>query len=134
MAFSDIAVSLTLDRPQALLTDSVQLVVSVSGSRDSGSEPVIQGLEDFTVSPGGTSSRIEFINGRMSSGIEYTYFLQPQKVGSFTIGPASVQIGGSTHRSNRSTLQVVLPADEKGENRGPIFLQAELSTPSIYVE
>jgi len=134
MAFADISVSLTLDRPQARLTDSVQLVVSVSGSRDSGSEPVIQGLEDFTVSPGGTSSRIEFINGRMSSGIEYTYYLQPQKVGSFAIGPASVQIGGSTYRSNRATLQVVRPADQKGESREPIFLQAELSTPSIYVE
>ena len=114
--------SLRLDRPQARLTDSVQLVVSVSGSRDSGSEPVIQGLENFSVTPGGTSSRIEFINGRMSSGIEYTYYIQPQQVGSFTIGPASVQIGDKTYRSNRSSLQVVRPAgDQGGDEQRPDF-------------
>ncbi|MEJ2167355.1 MAG: BatD family protein [Desulfobacterales bacterium] len=134
LAAAGISVSLTLDRSQASLTDSVQLVVSVSGSRDSGSEPVIQGLEDFTVSPGGTSSRIEFINGRMSSGIEYTYFIQPQKVGTFTIGPASVQIGGKTYSSSRSTLQIVQPEGNQGDDRGSIFLEAELSTPSMYVE
>lgn len=114
MAIAGISMSLRLDRPQARLTDSVQLVVSVSGSRDSGLEPVIQGLENFSVTPGGTSSRIEFINGRMSSGIEYTYYIQPQQVGSFTIGPASVQIGDKTYRSNRSSLQVVRPADQGG--------------------
>jgi hypothetical protein len=134
LAAAGISVSLTLDRSQASLTDSVQLVVNVSGSRDSGSEPVIQGLEDFTVSPGGTSSRIEFINGRMSSGIEYTYFIQPQKVGTFTIGPASVQIGGKTYSSSRSTLQIVQPEGNQGDDRGSIFLEAELSTPSMYVE
>jgi len=134
MAMAEVAVSLRLDRPQARLTDSVQLVVGVSGSRDSGLEPVIQGLDNFSVTPGGTSSRIEFINGRMSSGIEYTYYLQPQQVGSFTIGPASVQIGGKTYRSNRASLQVVRPADQGGDARGPIFLEAELSAPSVYVE
>jgi BatD DUF11 like domain len=133
-AHAEISVSLKLDRPQAALTDSVQLVVSVAGSRDSESEPVIQGLESFAVSPGGTSSRIEFINGRMSSGTEYTYYIQPRKVGSFTIGPASVQIGGKTYSSNRSTLQIVRPAGDQGDDRGPIFLEAELSAESLYVE
>ncbi len=133
-ADAEISVSLKLDRTQAGLTDSVQLVVSVAGSRDTGSDPDIQGLENFAVKPGGTSSRIEFINGRMSSGIEYTYFIQPQKVGSFTIGPASVQIGGKTYSSNRSTLKVVRPAADQSDDRGPIFLEAELSKTSMYVE
>jgi len=134
LAVAEIAVSLKLDRPQAELTDSVQLVVSVAGSRDSGSEPDIQGLENFIVRPGGTSSRIEFINGRMSSGIEYTYYLQPQAAGSFTIGPAVVEIGAKTYASNRETLRVVRPAGSQGADRGPIFLEAGLSTPAVYVE
>ncbi|UCD80464.1 MAG: protein BatD [Desulfobacterales bacterium] len=134
-AYAEISLSLKIDRPQAVLTDSVQLVVSVAGSRDSGSDPLIQGLEDFTVTPGGTSSRIEFINGRMSSGIEYTYFIQPRKVGSFAIGPASVKIGGKTYASNRTILRVVQPAGDQGAaDRRPIFLEAELSTPAVYVE
>ena len=76
LAAAEISVELKLDRSEMILNDSVQLVVSVSGSRDSGAEPDIQGLENFRVKPGGTSSRIEFINGKMSSGMEYTYFIQ----------------------------------------------------------
>ena len=64
LAAADISVNLKMDRSEASLTDSVQLIISVGGSRDSGSSPEIQGLEDFVLSSGGTSSRFEFINGK----------------------------------------------------------------------
>ena len=79
LAAADISVNLKLDRSETRLTDSVQLTISVAGSRDSGSSPEIEGLEDFVVSSGGTSSRFEFINGKISSGMDYTFFIQPQK-------------------------------------------------------
>ena len=134
LSWAEIAVSLKLDRTQTLLTDSVQLIVSVGGSRDSGSTPVIAGLENFDVRPAGTSSRIEFINGQMTSGVDYTYFIQPQKAGTFQIGPARVQVNGETHTSNIAKLQVVKPAEGQGADRGPIFLTAELSQDTVYVE
>ena len=56
-ALAAVSVNLELDRSQALLTDAVQLTVSVTGSRDSESRPVIHGLDHFKVSPGGTASR-----------------------------------------------------------------------------
>jgi hypothetical protein len=133
-SWARISLSLKLDRSEMLLTDSVQLIISVGGSRDSESTPDIQGLQNFDVRPGGTSSRIEFINGKISSGVDYTYFIQPQKIGIFQIGPARVLIDGKPYTSNSAKLRVVQPAGGKGANRNPIFLTAELSEDTVYVE
>ena len=134
ISWAKISLSLKLDRSETLLTDSVQLIVSVGGSRDSESTPDIQGLQNFDVKPSGTSSRVEFINGKMSSGVDYTYFIQPKKIGTFQIGPARVQINGKTYTSNTAKLRIVKPAEGKGADRGPIFLTAELSNDTVYVE
>ena len=86
LACAKVSVSLRLDRSEATLADSIRMVVSVSGTRDSDLEPTLQGLEPFTVTVGGTSSRLEIINGQVNAGVDYTYFLQPKKTGSFQIG------------------------------------------------
>ena len=133
-SWAEISVSLKLDRSETLLTDAVQLTVNVSGSRDSDSTPEISGLGSFDVKSGGTSSRFEFVNGKVSSGVDYTYYIQPQKTGTFQIGPARVRIDGEVYTSNSAKLKVVQPAARKGGERGPIFLTAELSRDTLYVE
>ncbi len=134
LSWAKISLSLKLDRSEILLVDSVLLIVSVGGSRDSDSTPDIRGFENFDVRSGGTSSRIEFINGKISSGVDYTYFIQPQKIGIFQIGPARVLIDGKPYTSNSAKLRVVQPVGGKGANRNPIFLTAELSDDAVYVE
>ena len=47
LAGADVSVRLTLDRLEATLVDSIQMIVSVSGTRDSDSKPVLHGLENF---------------------------------------------------------------------------------------
>jgi hypothetical protein len=131
---AEVSVDLKLDRSETLLTDSVQLIVSVVGSRDSESTPVILGLDNFDVRSTGTASRIEFINGKMTTGVDYTYFITPQKSGKFQVGPARVQIKGKTYSSNSAGLRVVKPAVGKGGERGPIFLTAALTNDTVYVE
>ena len=134
LSWAKISVSLKLDRSETQLVDSVELIVSVGGSRDSDSTPDIRGFENFDVRSGGTSSRIEFINGKISSGVDYTYFIQPKKIGTFRIGPARVLINGKTYTSNTAKLRVVKPAESKGADPSPIFLTAELSDDTVYVE
>lgn len=133
LARGEVSVALKLDRAEATVADSVRLTVSVSGARKSES-PAISGLEHFDVSRGGTSSRVEIINGNLNSGVDYTYGLQPRKTGTFTIGPARVEVGGKTISSNTATLTVVEPRQAEGLNRGPVFLSAELSAEEVYVE
>jgi hypothetical protein len=131
---AEISVKLTLDRSETLLTDSVQMIVSVVGSRDSDSPPEFQGLENFEVSSGGTSSRVQFINGKVSSSVDYTYFILPRKPGTFQIGPARVLVDDQAYASNTAKLRVLEPASTKGGERGPIFLTAALSSDTVFVE
>ena len=135
LSWAKVAVGLKLDRSRVQLVDSIELTVSVAGSRDIDSTPDIRGLENFDVRSGGTSSRVEFINGKISSGVDYTYFIQPQKIGTFQIGPARVSINGKTYSSNTAKLQVVKPAGGQGAGaNSPIFLTAEFSDDTVYVE
>jgi hypothetical protein len=131
---ADISITLRLDRNEATPMDSVTMLVKLSGVRKSDSLPVLKGLESFDVTRTGTSSRVEIINGKMTSGIDYTYLLQPKKTGTFTIGPAEVKVNGKTFLSNAETLKIVEPARSSGVHRGTLFLKAALSSKKIYVE
>ena len=129
-----VSVSLRLDRSEATLVDSIQMVVNISGARSGDSSPVVHGLENFAVTQGGTSSRFEIINGKVNAGIDYTFIIQPKKIGSFRIGPARVAVKGKTFQSNTETLMVVKPARSSGVAKGPLFLSAKLSSSKVYVE
>ncbi|OQY47577.1 MAG: hypothetical protein B6240_05780 [Desulfobacteraceae bacterium 4572_87] len=103
---AEVSVTLSLDRQEATLSDSIQLQVHVSGARRSDAPPVIEGLEPFQVIKGGSASRVEIVNGRYHSGVDYTYYLQPKKKGVFRVGPATIKVDGKTSRSNVATLKV----------------------------
>ncbi len=134
IASGDVSVTLKLDRPEATLLDSITMVVSVSGTRKSDTQPTIKGLEAFNVRTGGTSSRIEIINGKVNAGVDYTYALQPKKTGTFTIGPAEVKVKGKTIKSNTETLTIVKSIQSPDVDRGPLFLSAALSPKQVFVE
>ncbi|MDP2646113.1 MAG: BatD family protein [Desulfobacterales bacterium] len=133
-ARAQVSVDLKLDRSEATTADSVRLVVSVSGVRNAQSPPVLKGLENFRVTPGGTASRMEIVNGKVSAGVDFTFYLQPQKTGSFQIGPAEITIEGQRYQSRLATLSVVTAAGSAGAARGELFLTAELSAHEVYPE
>jgi hypothetical protein len=128
-----VSVGLSLDRTEATRVDSVRVTVRVSGSRKTQADPVVKGLENFIVRQGGTSSRVEIINGKVTSGIDYTYYLQAKKEGTYKIGPAEVQIDGKSFLSQSHTLKVKKPAASE-DSRGNLFLTAEISANEVYVE
>ncbi len=133
-AHADISVTLRLDRSEAMKMDSITMLVKLSGVRKGDSLPVLKGLESFDVTRAGTSSRVEIINGKVTSGIDYTYLLRPKKTGTFKIGPAEVTVKGKTFRTNTETLKIMEPVRSSGVHRGPLFLKAVLSSKRIYVE
>ena len=87
-ARSEVTITLTLDRSEATLADSLVLSVSVAGAHGESARPTVQGLEEFLVRPAGTSTRVEIVNGTYSAGTDFSYLLQPKRAGSFRIGPA----------------------------------------------
>ena len=134
MAYADISVTMRLDRKEATLVDSVNVVVSISGTRSSDLLPVLKGLEAFNVTRGGTSSRVQIINGKVDAGVDYNYFIQPKKTGIFKVGPAEVKVDGKSFASNTAILTVTKVPQTSGGDRGPLFLRAGLSTKKVYVE
>ena len=133
LAKADVSVNLRLDRAEATLMDTVRMVVSVSGTRKIESEPTLNGLEEFSVTKGGTSSRFEIVNGSINSGVEITYLIQPRKTGTFRIGPAEVKVDGEKFSSNTQVLTVLKANVAKGSGQGPVFLTAALSSTRAYV-
>ncbi len=131
---ANISVSLTPDRTEATLPDSIRIIVSVSGTRNDDAQPVLYGMESFNIRRGGTSSRVEIINGQVNAGIDYTFFIQPKKPGTFKIGPAEIKIKNQTFQSNTEILKIVKPVQTSSADRGPLFLNAELSSTKVYVD
>ncbi len=131
---ADVSVSLTLDRPEATPGDTIQMDIHVSGARQCDAPPVIEGLDTFRVAPGGSSSRVEIINGSIRSGIDYTYTISTSKSGTFQVGPARIQVDGQTFQSNTASLTLVKAAPQASPAKGPLFLTAALSAKKAYVE
>jgi len=131
--WSQTDITLRLDRTEATPSDVVRMTVHVSGSRTADAVPQISGLENFEVTRGGTASQVEIINGRMNSGLTYTYFLQPRGSGTFTLGPAVIMREGRRLVSNRATLVVAERSPESATDKPPVFLEAALSTEEAFV-
>ena len=125
--------SLQIDRSDVSLSDTITLTIKVSGTQ-SAIRPRVAGLEHFRVQSGGTSSNFSMVNGQVSSSIDQTYFLFPNRVGQFTIGPAAVEINGKTYQSNSVRINVRKQAsDSSQQSSQPLFLTVSLSDPQAYV-
>ena len=66
---TDIHIRATVDRNQIAAGESIQLKVTVTGGDP---EVDTSAITDFTVHSRGTSSQIQFINGRMSRQVIYS--------------------------------------------------------------
>ncbi len=81
------------------------------------------------------SSRVQMINGAVSSSMIYSYLLLPKEVGKFTIGVASIEMGGKLFETKPIALEVVkgtarpqqeanAPDDISGQIGDNLFLKA----------
>lgn len=109
---ADPSISLTLDRTSASINDSIYITVSVKG-KTFVSHPRLLGVENFSVRQAGSSSQMQIINGAVSSSKVFHYVLIPRKTGTFTIGPAVLDIGGQQYKSNTAIINI------RGEEHGP---------------
>ncbi len=128
-----VSIDMKLNRHEISLVDTVDLTVSVSGTRSS-ENPRIKGLKGFVVEQGGTSSQMQIVNGKISSSVVYKYYLQPKKIGSYKIGPAVVKVDGKVISSGVENLTVKKSAVKRSTEESPIFLNAALSSGNAYVE
>jgi hypothetical protein len=65
-------------------------------------------LTNFDVYSGpNESTSVEFVNGNVSQSITFSYILAAKQEGTFSIGPATVHVGGKSLASNTVSVKVV---------------------------
>ena len=143
---ADITLTATVDRNQIGLNDRFQYTIEVSGNKTNLPKPNFPSLKEFSILSGpNTSTNIQFINGAMSSSNSYSFYLMPQKEGTFKIEPATVELDGEIISSNEilvkvvkgsqaptpkdNTIQKKKDADLLGEN---LYLKAVVDKRSVY--
>jgi hypothetical protein len=113
----------SVDKEQVSFGDYFQLTFTFEGSQG-GKNFRPPAFNNFMVLSGpNQSTRMQIINGAVSSSISYTYILQPRDEGKFTIGSASIEAEGKKYQSQPITIEVVKgtaqPRSKRAENESP---------------
>lgn len=128
----DTSISLTVDSNQVSIGESVSVQISVGG-KVFISRPELLGVENFHVQSSGTSSQVQIINGRMASSKVFHYTLIPKKTGTFVIGPAVAESGGTEYKSNTVTVIVGGEAASGPSEEKLAQMTAQVSNKTPYV-
>jgi hypothetical protein len=69
-------------------------------------------MQNFSVLAGpstSSSTNVSIVNGKMTKNfqLKYTFILQPNKTGKFTIPPAAVKVDGKEYQSNSVEIEVI---------------------------
>ncbi len=99
-----------VDAPRVVELDESFRVVFTSNAEPSNfNPPPFSGFEVLAGPTASTMSSTQIINGKRTESfqVSYTYILQPKSIGKFTIGAASVVIGGKNYTSNPFSIEVV---------------------------
>lgn len=94
---------LSIESNQIAAGDVVQFRITVKGSSAS---PEIKPINGLDIQFLGTSSQFEFINGRTSSSVIYSYALTAIKPGNYTLGPFELMDGSNKLVTNTVQLSV----------------------------
>lgn len=118
------------------LSETVQLTYKFEGGNPTDFSPPT--LEDFQfasyISQG---HETQIINNRISKAKTFQFALKPTKMGTFTIGPATVTVNGRKLESDQITIQVVDKSDQEKEIykqiKDNLFIKAYLSKSEVYL-
>lgn len=102
----DVAVTAGINADKIGLDDTLVYTLTFKGI-DNPRQPDLSNLPQLKVTQISRGFRQEFINGAHSSYVDFTYYLQPQATGAFTIPPISYEYQGRTYKTEAFTVQVV---------------------------
>jgi BatD DUF11 like domain len=129
---ADVQVTASVDRQELTLEDSVNLSIVVEGTQDAD-PPELPSLDSFKVRNRRSASSFQIINGDRSSSITYNFALLPRKTGTFTIGPATVNIKGRPYQTAPITL-VVKEASAIPDASREVFAEMVISNKKPYIQ
>jgi tetratricopeptide (TPR) repeat protein len=122
-------VTARVDKNKITPEDSVLLRIEVGGGK---ADPDLSGITDFKVTPRGTSSSYQFINGKSQSTASYQFILTPLKQGELKIPSIKVVRDGET----AFTKEILITVSEEHAARGEVkalFARAEILNEKLFM-
>jgi len=142
----DVSFTASVDKNTVAVGEQFSLVFTLNGGGVGGGKNVkLPDLNKFMVISGPSqASNVQIINGSVSSSVTYSYDVQPREVGTFTIGPASIETGGKQYSSQPVQITVVKGgakpkppaaggADTDVQVGDNLFLRAAVDRSHLYV-
>jgi len=145
---ADVRLTARIDRDHVMVYDRIQYTLTLEADRRGVPDPTPPDFNGFKqLGAPRTSTQFSWVNGRTTSTKVYTYFLQAQKPGRFTISPARVTVDGQIYQSTPLQVVVAKPGtprpretgDEDAfvnvpeEAQGSLFLRAVVDENNPYV-
>lgn len=98
----------SVDKNPVAVGDQLTLSFTLQNAGSGGGKNLkLPNLDNFRIMMGpSTTSNMQYINGVVSSSFTYSYVLQPKNVGKFTIGAATIEVGGKTYSTSPITVDV----------------------------
>ncbi|MEK9139087.1 MAG: BatD family protein, partial [Bacteroidota bacterium] len=136
----DASFDASVDKNPVALGDQFTLSLTLNNAGMGGGKNMkLPDLSKFYIMSGpNQSSSMQFINGAVSSSVTTSYVLQGKDVGKFTIGSATIEVGGKEYKTQPLTIEVVkgtprpkqqvnAPASDIGAQIGDnLFLKASV--------
>ncbi|HXS99408.1 MAG TPA: BatD family protein [Elusimicrobiota bacterium] len=116
-AAAAVQISAELSRPQVVMGDQLSLAVTVEGDQASLPSPKLPPLDAFSVYDSGRSQSLNFVNGKVSSSVVYTYVLSPRQPGKFKIPPITAD--GAAAPTAPLDVEVLTPGSRASAAPGP---------------
>lgn len=117
------------------LGDEIRLNLSISGELDE--EITIPNVAGIQISNAGQSTSVQYINGRMSSKVDYSFILVPKKAGKFSIPSFEAKIDGKLEKTSPFTITVrkpkALSKEELANQKPAIYIEQTIEKPSAFV-
>ncbi len=117
----DPEMSATVDTQRLAVGESVRLSLHVASSRHQPGHPQPGNTRGFSVmgSSSGPTHQISITNGRMTSqrGLDVVWTLRAEKVGTWSVGPVTVQVGDTTYSAG--PIRIVVVPEGQGPQRAP---------------
>ena len=122
---ADVQVRARVDRTHVSPGESLQLMVTINGGDGSVN---VDAITDFKVLSRGTSTSMQFINGRTSREVTYNYMLIPNRKGALTIPALTVSV--DDHYLLTDPIRITVESAAAGGTDTPeqeVWVTAEVS-------
>ena len=130
MMAQEITFNAAVDRTSVATGEPIKLTLTLSNAPmnssiappDMGGLVVVQGPFD--------QNSFSMINGRTSSSVARTYYLQATKPGAYVIGPATARVAGGT--INTASIRITVVKGESGTASSAAAGQGQQKDPNLF--